>query len=339
MDELTPATLALAALPDGIVLFDGQGRLSLINAAAQELLALDAESCLGRTFEEFAGMVGLPVKVGLQKRQVERGDTICFVQTLCLPSESSASDLSLGLRFTKGVEEIALAHELISTLHFEVRAPLTVIRGMAELLAREIVAPLPEPLREFPPIMERNARLIQHNLAQCLTLARLRRAPIHDAERTVDVAELVRGELREAQQILERLGAPRSCIVELPDTPLFATTHDSPLREALQQLIDNAYRFTPADGQITVRAWAELERVVIAISDTGPGIPIDKHPLVFQRRFYTGTEPVPPLTSGAGLGLLIVQACVEQSTFTVAFESEEGKGTTFHISIARRHLV
>jgi signal transduction histidine kinase len=95
----------------------------------------------------------------------------------------------------------------------------------------------------------------------------------------------------------------------------------------------------PEDGQITVRAWAELERVVIVISDTGPGIPTDKHPLMFRRRFYTGTEPVPPLTSGAGLGLLIVQACVEQSTFTVAFESEQGKGTTFHINIPQRHLV
>lgn len=100
------------------------------------------------------------------------------------------------------------------------------------------------------------------------------------------------------------------------------------IQQALQNLLSNAFKFTPRGGQITVRVGKKNDAAVIEVVDTGMGIPAGSVPYIFER-FYR--VPTHEHIEGTGLGLAIVQAIVEKHNGTLEVESEVGAGTTFRI--------
>ena len=98
------------------------------------------------------------------------------------------------------------------------------------------------------------------------------------------------------------------------------------LAQVLDNLVSNAVKFTPAGGTVWVRAASEDDGVALMVQDTGPGIPPDEVPKVFDRFFRASTAGEAP---GTGLGLSIVKAIVEAHEGVIAVESELGVGTTF----------
>ncbi len=115
---------------------------------------------------------------------------------------------------------------------------------------------------------------------------------------------------------------------------LLIDADEGKLAAMLGQLLDNAQKFTPPGGTITVRVvHLGFEHVMLYVTDTGPGIPPEAHPYIFDK-FYRGpgVEDLP----GRGLGLSIVEAISEQHNAELDFASEPGKGTTFSVRFARR---
>jgi signal transduction histidine kinase len=102
----------------------------------------------------------------------------------------------------------------------------------------------------------------------------------------------------------------------------------------MQNLADNAFNYTPADGVITLVARQEGDAVVMSVSDTGVGIPKEIQDRVFDR-FFRGDEYESLVldTPGTGLGLSIVKSLVEMHKGSIWFESEVGKGTTFYVKM------
>jgi two-component system, OmpR family, phosphate regulon sensor histidine kinase PhoR len=107
------------------------------------------------------------------------------------------------------------------------------------------------------------------------------------------------------------------------------------LERAVINLLFNAVKFTPADGQVTVTTAAEGESAVITVSDTGIGIPETDQPGLFSR-FFRASNAVDKRIPGTGLGLAIVSTIVDNHGGTVAVESQEGAGTTFTIRLPLR---
>jgi two-component system OmpR family sensor kinase len=95
-------------------------------------------------------------------------------------------------------------------------------------------------------------------------------------------------------------------------------------------LLDNAVKFTPPGGQVLVDAAAEGPEVIVAITDSGPGIPPDEIPLVFER-FYRGRAARAKDSRGFGLGLAISRAAVENHGGQLSVESAAGCGSTFRV--------
>ena len=106
------------------------------------------------------------------------------------------------------------------------------------------------------------------------------------------------------------------------------------LRNALQNLIDNAIKYTIGGGDVTVILKEERGMFKLSISDTGIGIPRSEQGKVFGK-FFRAKNAVRKQTDGSGLGLFIVKKIIEKHEGTISFESAEGKGTTFSISIPR----
>jgi len=96
--------------------------------------------------------------------------------------------------------------------------------------------------------------------------------------------------------------------------------------------VTNAIKFTPPEGTVTIRAHQYDERfVMISVSDTGYGIPLEDHQHVFER-FYQSNHSLQSKLAGYGLGLSIARLIVEQHGGTIYFESTSGKGTTFFLT-------
>ena len=105
--------------------------------------------------------------------------------------------------------------------------------------------------------------------------------------------------------------------------------------QLMTNLVGNALKFTPRGGSASVRLEADVENVRITVRDTGPGIPADELPRIFDR-FYRGTNTGDARASGSGLGLAIVRSIVEMHEGEIDLASEVGRGTEFTITLPRR---
>jgi signal transduction histidine kinase len=105
--------------------------------------------------------------------------------------------------------------------------------------------------------------------------------------------------------------------------------------QLMTNLVGNALKFTPRGGSVSVRIEARAEDIAIAVGDTGPGIPAEELPRIFER-FYRGTNTGDARASGSGLGLAIVRSIVEMHEGQIDLASELGHGTLFTITLPRR---
>ncbi len=121
---------------------------------------------------------------------------------------------------------------------------------------------------------------------------------------------------------------------EAPGDPVELRFDRERIIQLLTNLVGNALKFTPRGGSVWVRLTEGADGAVIEVRDTGPGIPPDELPRVFER-FYRGTNTGDARATGSGLGLAIVRSIVEMHRGEIDVVSEEGNGTAFRISLPR----
>lgn len=209
-------------------------------------------------------------------------------------------------------------------LDHELKNPLTIIGGGIENLASDPSAQIrADALRAMQAQTERLRRLT----------AGLRRLADLESQ-ALDLAPMQPGELLEqvVADARERPGVtPERLSLSLPALPLPPITGDDHLLAlALFNLIDNALKFTPPDGRVAVRAFADDRRVLIEVHDNGPGIPADELAQVWDELYRgQGARGTP----GSGLGLALARAIVLRHGGRVAIESRQGLGTIAKIAL------
>ena len=102
----------------------------------------------------------------------------------------------------------------------------------------------------------------------------------------------------------------------------------------LNNLLSNAFKFTPENGRIEIRVTHQISNVTIIISDTGPGLPPEKLPHIFDR-FYQVDETYTKDQEGTGIGLALTKELVELHYGEITVESKEGEGTIFKLTFPR----
>ncbi len=210
----------------------------------------------------------------------------------------------------------------------ELRTPLTAIVGHAEIL--ESCSPADEALwrrsRDFIAAeTQRLARLVDDLLA----LSRLEAAPLM---RTVNVRAVAESALSRLFDQAETAGLK----LTLDAPPSLPRVHADPdrLEQALTNLLDNAIKYTPGSGAVTVRLISEGGYVRVEVSDTGPGISPDDLPHLFEPLYRAESARHQP---GTGLGLTIVRTILDQHGAPVSVRSTPGQGTafTFRLPVVR----
>jgi len=200
----------------------------------------------------------------------------------------------------------------------ELKTPLSVLKTSLDVLKYQDV---PEEVKNKLSIMEKNVEKMRKQVEQLLLL-------VKSGEMFKDTVK-ERINLKVFLEELVEAFAPKAeaknlkLKIECPDD-LFVETEKDVLRVVLENLIDNAIKFTEK-GEVIVGAVSD-GRVTIYVKDTGPGIPKKEQKKIFER-FYRISRN----TEGSGLGLSIVKELVARLKAKIVLESEEGKGSTFKI--------
>jgi signal transduction histidine kinase len=216
------------------------------------------------------------------------------------------------------------------------RTPLTSISGYVELVLDGEGGEVPDDAKDMLRVVDRNARRLQSLVADMLMMTRLDSGE-PPAREPIDIATLVAG----AAASLRPYADARDVELAVGGAPAAIVDGDAgQLERVLTNVVENAVKFTPAGGTVTVDVHPATgptgrPAVMVVVADTGMGIPADALPHVFDR-FFRAANARSEVVPGTGLGLAIVREIVQAHGGEVTVSSVLGEGTTFRIALPAR---
>jgi two-component system, OmpR family, sensor kinase len=213
----------------------------------------------------------------------------------------------------------------------ELRSPLSRLRAELEVTLRRPRdrAEYEEALRSCLDEVERLSRLTE----ELLGLARLDAGEARQAPTAVPLTPIVEEALRRLAPEAERREVT---LVAEPGPALIVRAAPGAASLAVANVLDNAVKFSPAGGRVTIRVCAEGDEAVVSVSDSGPGVLPEELPRLFER-FHRGSAARSAEAPGTGLGLAISRSLVEGQGGSIAVESVAGEGATFSIRLPLTH--
>ena len=341
-------------LAEGVAVFGSDGRLKLCNPAFLRLWNLRSEAVAGephalQVVESVRHLLdrGRPgawidQRRDLVERLLERSsdaglirrtdDTVLRYAVVPLPDgavlfsclDVTDSDrVEMALRASNEALEAAdrLKAEFIANVSYQLRTPLNAVMGFAEILHNQYFGTLNNRQLEYAKgVLEAGRRLLSL-VNDILDLATIEAGFMVLERERFDIAQLlhsVAGLTRDwaRKQALELK-------VEVPDGLGTMEGDEKRLKQALFNLVSNAIKYTPAGGRILLAARREADHILLCVSDTGIGIPMDDQVRVFER-FERGTGVKG--SGGAGLGLSLVKSFIELHGGTVSIDSDSERG-------------
>jgi signal transduction histidine kinase len=236
----------------------------------------------------------------------------------------------LAAAFNRMSQEVArsnqLRRQMTADIAHDLRTPLTVIGGYIESMRDGVLTPSTQRLDLIYTEIERLQRLVGD--LRMLTQADAGELPL--TPQKIAPAEL----LQRAADLFQHHAERQKVTLEVKTPPALPEimVDDSRMMQVMDNLLSNALRYTPEGGRITLSARKVKDRVELAVSDTGAGIPIEEVPHIFNR-FYRADKSRHSDNGESGLGLAIVKALVESHKGRVWADSAPGLGTTIHIEL------
>lgn len=215
-----------------------------------------------------------------------------------------------------------------ANISHELRTPLTLLLAPLEMLLQRFK--LDAETRSTLQTMHANGMRLLKLINDLLDLVRLESGRMEIKHEPVDVADFIKGLASAARQVADDKRLRLETVVD-PALGCALLDQDK-LEKVVLNLVFNALKFTPAGGQVTLRAQKAESEILITVSDTGLGISQKHLPYIFDR-FWQVDGTSRRKYQGAGIGLALVKELVEIQGGTVAVASEEGKGTTFSVRL------
>ncbi|HEX6901597.1 MAG TPA: ATP-binding protein [Thermoanaerobaculia bacterium] len=343
--------VALDATRDAVVALDGEGRVTFMNRAAEDMAGVDEDNALGRPLASFLRpldedshrLVELapdkPLRrpLLLEDRQVEA--TLEPLEdnsgaVLVMRDVSARRHLEEELR--RRAEELSgedrRKDQFLAMLAHELRNPLAPIRNAVELMRQvENIDPAFQRSREM---VERQVKHLARLVDDLLDISRITRGSIRLRKEVVTLADAVERVVEVNRPLLENRS--HKLYVQLPPEPIRLEADPARLEQILSNLLDNAARYTMPGGRIWVSASQEEDEAVIRVRDTGIGVPPDVLERVFEP-FMQSDDSLARTEGGLGVGLTLVRSLVEMHGGRVEAHSPGlGQGSEFVIRLPAR---
>jgi len=340
----------LAGMEEGVLVTDQQGRIFLTNPPFKQIFNIAG-------LVEGKGVLEIVRHVTLQKAFAaairDRQATAVEFSTNDVPPKFLEVHVvpfgRIGFGHPDGVSGlVAVFHDVselkqlermrrdfIANVSHELRTPLTAIRGFTETLL-DVDKIDSMQAKQFLETINRNAERMSRMVEDLLEISRLESQQFDEKPYSLNLSEFIRG----AAQSFQELSAKKSIQLqtELPEALPQVLATERTLEQVLANLLENAHKYTPGGGQVTVRAVALPNEVIVHIQDTGIGIPSVDLDRVFER-FYRVDKGRSSDSGSTGLGLSIVKHSLQAIGGRVWAESELGKGSTFSFALRRADAV
>src|SRR5579872_3531147 len=230
-------------------------------------------------------------------------------------------------------QQLQFKDEFLSHVSHELRTPLTSIHQFVTLLVDDLAGPISSEQREHLGTVLRSVNQLRNMIGDLLEATRAESRKLRVERRCI----AIEGPLNQAVNMLRAMAKERGIGLEMAVDARIPLVHADPDRvlQVLINLMDNAIKFTPADGSVMVKAHlveTDTEMVYISVSDTGRGISPEARALVFER-LYQDPQATDNSRKGLGLGLYIARELVHQHGGRIWVESQLGHGTTFTFTL------
>ncbi|MDP8911797.1 MAG: GAF domain-containing protein [Actinomycetota bacterium] len=323
----------LTNVADGIVAVDRDGHVVLWNAAAEQITGVPADEALGRRPEQVLerGLEsGDEAAPGDRVVSIRRGDEEVWLSLTEAVMRDPAGLVSGRIFAFRDISADRLVEQMksdfVSTVSHELRTPLTSIYGFAETLLRQDVLFGEEERAVFLGYIASESARLTEIVDDLLNVARLDTDDLQVQVGPTDIGAVVADVVAGARQA--PLNGHRF-VVELPDEPLAAAADSEKVRQIVSKLVDNAVKYSPSGGTVTVAARRKSDRVEVRVDDEGIGIPYGEQERIF-RKFYRAESVVGSRGfGGIGLGLFIARELVAKMGGRISVTSSEGRGSSF----------
>ena len=325
----------LNSTPDPVLVTDHRNRLLLANRAANQALGLDSESSAGQPTERVIQQRVLFDLLQASTKQQQSAEIVLKDNRTYLATASTVTveGRPVGrvciLRDVTHFKELdTMKSEFVATVSHDLRSPLTLMRGYATMLP--MVGEMNEQQQSYARKIISGVENMTQLVNNLLDLGRIEVGVGLEVEdvAVLDILERVTGSL-------QHLAVEKNIelAVELPrDMPHAVEADASLLHQAVYNLVENAIKYTPPGGRVTVRTTSDREVLTFEIADTGIGIPAADLPRLFEK-FYRGSQREARAQHGTGLGLAIVQSIAAQHGGRAWVQSQPGQGSTFYLAI------
>jgi PAS domain S-box-containing protein len=340
----------LEGIADGVVVTDTEGRIILFNSAAERILGVPRDVTVGenvhalpatlsagaemaaRGLAAVSKWVGVPARNRpLMEERFAVGNKVASVRVApVMMGDELLGTAALFRDISKEVEAERVKNEFISTVSHELRTPMTSIKGYTDLLFMQAAGPITDGQHKFLTVIKSNADRLATLVNDLLDISRIETGRIRLDRQPNDAARIIQEVVTALSKQADEKDLTLSARIRAALPPVYADRDR--LTQILTNLVDNACRYTPAGGKITVSARRVVDKVQVDVTDTGIGISPEDQAKIFDR-FYRADHPVVQETGGTGLGLAIVKSFVELHGGTLWVKSDPGKGSTFSFTM------
>ena len=339
------------AISEGVIVSDAAGRVQLVNKAAERILGRTRQELIGQPIGAIYGQIdskesieNLVVAFSRRNQPLPTfiEDDERAIQGRLIPWRNDESEwmgiIAVFRDATREAKADQARNDLIAALSHELRAPLTTVKGYAELISLGMMGEYSsEQIRTHQLILSGAERMVEvlDNAIQITMTSRHRTIAKFEE---VDVTKVINEALRQITPLTQvrELQLIREIKTELP---LIAADRKH-LLIILDNLLSNACRFTPSGGRVTLRAWTgsagennmSQPHVIVSVADSGVGIPKEELGRIF-RPFHQLENQGLDEESGMGMGLAVVKDLVELHHGQVWVESTVGVGSMFQVAL------
>jgi len=343
---------------DGVMILDGELRILRFNRALGRIMGREPVDCIGQIHDGIMRWEridhGQPLSAALREGWPGNATDAVEPNTLYVEGDLARPDksvISLGVTYAaltdddgnvrniivnvRDITHFRKAQEakstFVSIISHELKTPVALIKGYASTLRREDANWDRETIAHGLAVIEDETDRLTNLIESLLTASKLQAEGLRLSN--VDAVNMVELATRTVEGFRTQTDE-HHLVLDFPkDLPL-VRGDEARLRQVLDNLINNAIKYSPEGGEIRIVGSYDSQYVTIAVSDQGVGIPLDEQDHIFER-FYRIDDALSRQTQGTGLGLYLAQAVVKAHGGQISVESQPGQGSTFRFTLPR----
>lgn len=344
-EEKNKTLTIITNFADGLLVFDKENKLSLINPQAELFLQVKTQEIIGKSaweisnlenFKPLKNILTKEIKQAYRKELTLRENLVLEISTIPLSFNGEKMGNLIVLHdITREKLVERLKTEFVSLSAHQLRTPLSAIKWILRMLLDGDLGPLMDEQKEFlEKAFYSNERMI-HLINDLLNITRIEEGRFLFTFKPVDIVKLTEEIVESFQDEIKR----KKIIFEFkkPLNKILQVEGDNEkIKLAIENLIDNAITYTPENGKVTITLEGNQE-ILFSIKDSGIGIPEEQKERIFNK-FFRAKNALKMETEGSGLGLYITKNIIEAHGGKIWFESKENQGSTFYFTLPYKKL-